>query len=239
MDEKRNYKNKNREKKAFDKKSLPIRRVAKVTKGGKKLRFSTVVVVGDRNGTVGVALGKGADVRTAVTQGERLATKSAVKVQLAGDTIPHEIVMKYGAAKVLLRPARPGTGVIAGSSVRTVLEMAGVDNVYGKILGSSDPNGNAYCTFKALKALRNERVLARMTKMQERIKLKEETEKERRAKEEKRKKKEQEEKKKSGKDKFKGKKDVKKAPKTAKKLEKKEESKKKETKKEDKVIEKK
>ncbi len=236
MDKKRNYKNKNGEKKAFDKKSLPIRRVAKVTKGGKKLRFSTVVVVGDRNGTVGVALGRGGDVRTAVTQGERLATKSAVKIQLAGDTIPHEIIMKYGAAKVLLRPARPGTGIIAGSSVRTVLEMAGVDNVYGKILGSSDPNGNAYCTFEALKALRSGRVLAKMTKMQERIKLKEETEKERRAKEEKRKKKEQEEKKKNRKDKFKDKKGVKK---TVKKVAKKEESKKEEPKKEDKVIEKK
>lgn len=173
------------EKKVFEKKTLPVRRVAKVTKGGKKLRFSTVVVVGDRNGTVGVALGRGADVRTAVAQGERLATKAATRIDLAGDTIPHEVVHKFGAAKVLLRPARPGTGVIAGSSVRTVLELAGVDNVYGKILGSSDANGNAYCTFEALKTLRNARVLSRMTKMQERIALKAETEKERRAKEEK------------------------------------------------------
>lgn len=224
MEEKRNYKN--RESRNFDKKSLPIRRVAKVTKGGKKLRFSTVVVIGDRNGTVGVALGRGADVRTAVAQGERLAVKTATKIQLAGDTIPHEIIMKYGAAKVLLRPARPGTGVIAGSSVRTVLELAGVDNVYGKILGSSDPNGNAYCTFEALKALRNDRVLSRMTKMQERVALKEETEKERRAKEEKRRKKEKEMKRGSRKDKFKSKKDFKRAPK-----------KKVEPKKEDKVTE--
>lgn len=231
MEEKRNFKN--REKKIFDKKSLPIRRVAKVTKGGKKLGFSTIVVVGDKNGTVGVALGRGADVRTAVSQGERLATKSAVKVQLAGDTIPHEIVMKYGAAKIILRPARPGTGVIAGSSVRTVLEMAGVDNVYGKILGSSDPNSNAYCTFEALKALRNERVLVKMTKMQERIKLKEETEKERRAKEEKRRKKEKEERKGNRREKFKSKKDGKKSPKLEEKKVKKEEK----TKKEDKVSE--
>ncbi len=232
MEEKRNFKN--RDKKIFDKKSLPIRRVAKVTKGGKKLGFSTIVVVGDKNGTVGVALGRGADVRTAVSQGERLATKSAVKVQLAGDTIPHEIVMKYGAAKIILRPARPGTGVIAGSSVRTVLEMAGVDNVYGKILGSSDPNSNAYCTFEALKALRNERVLAKMTKMQERIKLKEETEKERRAKEEKRRKKEKEERKGNRREKFKSKKDgKKKSPKLEEKKVKKEEK----PKKEDKVSE--
>lgn len=220
MKDKRNFKNKDsRERKIYDKKSLAIRRVAKVTKGGKRLRFSTVVVVGDRNGTVGVALGRGDDVRTAVAQGERLASKKAVKVQLAGDTIPHEILMKYGASKVLLRPARPGTGVIAGSSVRVVLEMAGVDNVYGKILGSSDPNANAYCTFEALKALRNSRVLAKMTNMQERIKIKEETEKERRAKEEKRKKKEREMKKGNRKEKFHSKKDYK--PKA--KLEKKEE----------------
>ena len=178
----------NRERKIFEKKSLPIRRVAKVTKGGKRLRFSTVVVVGDRHGTVGVALGRGADVRGAVEQGERLATKKASKIELIGDTIPHEVTMKYGAAKVLLRPARPGTGVIAGSSVRTVLEMAGVDNVYGKILGSSDPNSNAYCTYKALKSLRSERVLEKMENMRSRIQLKEQAEKEKREKEEKRKK---------------------------------------------------
>ena len=222
---------KNREKKVFDKKTLPVRRVAKVTKGGKKLRFSTIVVVGDRNGTVGVALGRGADVRTAVEQGERLAAKVATKVELAGDTIPHEILQKFGAVKVLLRPARPGTGVIAGSSVRTVLELAGVDNVYGKILGSSDPNGNAYCTFEALKVLRSDRVLSRMTKMQERVELKEETEKERRAKEERRRKKEQEKKKGSRRDKFISKKNYSKAPKKVVKKE--------EVKKEDKVTEKK
>lgn len=173
----------NKERKIYDKKSLPIRRVAKVTKGGKRLRFSTVVVVGDRHGTVGVALGRGADVKGAVEQGERLATKAAKKVQLIGDTIPHEIMFKYGAAKVLLRPARPGTGVIAGSSVRSVLELAGVDNVYGKILGSADPNANAYCTFRALRALRSERVLSRMTKMRDRIQLKEESDKEKQIKE--------------------------------------------------------
>lgn len=186
MDEK--IRKNNKERKMYDKKSLPIRRVAKVTKGGKRLRFSTVVVVGDRHGTVGVALGRGADVRGAVEQGERLATKHATKIQLIGDTIPHEILMKDGASKVLLRPARPGTGVIAGSSVRTVLEMAGVDNVYGKILGSPDPNGNAYCTFKALKALRSDRVLSRMTKMRDRIELKEAADKEKKAKEDKKRK---------------------------------------------------
>ncbi|NMC09021.1 30S ribosomal protein S5 [Candidatus Microgenomates bacterium] len=181
--------NKNRiDGKSFDKRTLPIRRVAKVTKGGKRLRFSTIVIVGDRAGSVGVALGRGADVKSAVEQGERLAIKSMKKIELIGDTIPHEITLKYGASRVLLRPARPGTGVIAGSSVRLVLEMAGVDNVYGKILGSPESNGNAYCTFRALKALRSGRVLERMTKMRERIQLKEESDKEKKIKEEKRRK---------------------------------------------------
>ncbi len=188
MDDKQTY---NRgERKEFDKKSLPIRRVAKVTKGGKRLRFSTVVVVGDHNGKVGVGLGRGVDVRSAVEKGERIATKAMKRIELIGDTIPHEITYKYGAAQVLLRPARTGTGVIAGSSVRTVLELAGVDSVYGKILGTQEPNANAYCTFEALKALRNGRVLKKMSKMRERIEVKKEIDEEKKKKMAKRKSKE-------------------------------------------------
>ena len=179
-----------RERKEFDKKSLPIRRVAKVTKGGKRLRFSTVVVVGDHNGKVGVGLGRGVDVRSAVEKGERIATKAMKRIELIGDTIPHEITYKYGAAQVLLRPARTGTGVIAGSSVRTVLELAGIDSVYGKILGTPEPNANAYCTFEALKALRNGRVLRKMSKMRERIEVKKEIDEEKKKKAAKRKSKE-------------------------------------------------
>ena len=178
----------NRERSKYDKKALPIRRVAKVTKGGRRLRFSTVVVVGDRKGSVGVALGRGSDVKSSIDQGERLAIKSMKKIELIGDTIPHEIEHKYGAAKVLLRPARPGTGIIAGSSVRTVLDLAGIDNVYGKILGSNEPNANAYCTFEALQMLRKGRVLRKMSKMRDRIALKEEMDKEKQAKEEKKRK---------------------------------------------------
>jgi small subunit ribosomal protein S5 len=172
----------------YDKKILPIRRVAKVTKGGRRLRFSTVVVVGDRKGSVGVALGRGTDVRSSIDQGERLAIKNMKKIELIGDTIPHEIRHKYGAAKILLRPARPGTGIIAGSSVRTVLDLAGIDNVYGKILGTDEPNANAYCTFEALQQLRKGRVLRKMKKMRERIALKEEMDKERQLKEQRRRK---------------------------------------------------
>jgi small subunit ribosomal protein S5 len=177
-----------KERSQYDKKALQIRRVAKVTKGGRRLRFSTVVVVGDRKGSVGVALGRGADVRSAISQGERLAIRAMKKMELIGDTIPHEIKYKYGAAIVLLRPARPGTGVIAGSSVRVVLEMAGVDNVYGKILGSDEPNANAYCTFRALQELKKGRVLRKMKNMRERIVLKEEMDKERQIKEDKKRK---------------------------------------------------
>ncbi len=184
------YNRERRERKEFDKKSLPIRRVAKVTKGGKRLRFSTVVVVGDHNGKVGVGLGRGVDVRSAVEKGERIATKAMKRIELIGDTIPHEITYKYGAAEVLLRPARTGTGVIAGSSVRTVLELAGIDSVYGKILGTQEPNANAYCTFEALKALRNGRVLRKMSKMRERIEVKKEIDEEKKKKAAKRKSKE-------------------------------------------------
>ena len=177
--------NNGRERSPFDKKSLKIRRVAKVTKGGKRLRFSTIVVIGDHNGTVGVGLGRGADVRSAIEKGERTATKTATKIELIGDTIPHEIVHKVGASKILLRPAKPGTGVIAGSSVRTVLELAGVENVYGKVLGSNEPNANAYCTFEALKKLRKGRVLERMSGMRDRVEVKVQADKEKKAKEQK------------------------------------------------------
>ncbi len=169
----------------YDKKTVSIRRVAKVTKGGKRLRFSAMVVVGDHNGSVGVGLGRGVDTKSAVEKGERIAVKKMRRIQLAGDTIPHEITHKEGAAKVLLRPARPGTGVIAGSSVRTVLELAGIENVYGKLLGTTDAIASSYATFEALKALRNRRVFAKMRNMRERVEAKKETDKERKLKEEK------------------------------------------------------
>ena len=174
-----------RERPNYDKKTVSIRRVAKVTKGGKRLRFSAMVVVGDHNGSVGVALGRGVDTKSAVEKGERIAVKKMKRIQLAGDTIPHEINHKQGAAKVLLRPARPGTGVIAGSSVRTVLELAGIENVYGKLLGTTDAIASAYATFEALKSLRNARVLSRMRNMRERVEAKKETDKERKIKEDK------------------------------------------------------
>jgi small subunit ribosomal protein S5 len=178
--------NNQKERPNYDKKTVSIRRVAKVTKGGKRLRFSAMVVVGDHNGSVGVGLGRGVDTKSAVEKGERIAAKKMRKIQLAGDTIPHEVTHKQGAAKVLLRPARPGTGVIAGSSVRTVLELAGIDNVYGKLLGTTDAIASAYATYEALKSLRNTRVLSKMKNMRDRVEAKKETDKEKKIKDEKR-----------------------------------------------------
>jgi len=172
-----------REYSKYDSKTVSIRRVAKVTSGAKRLRFSAIVVAGDRNGSVGVGLGRGVDTRSAITKGTRAAEKSMVKIELIGDTIPHEVVQKTGAAKILLRPARPGTGVIAGPSARAVLELAGIENVYAKLLGSDNLVANTYCAFEALKSLRKERVLRKMKKMRDRIGLKEEMDKERKKKE--------------------------------------------------------
>jgi ribosomal protein S5 len=104
-------------------------------------------------------------------------------VQLIGDTIPHEIEHKHGSARVLLRPAKPGTGLIAGSSVRTVLELAGIENVYAKLLGSNDSIANAYCSYEALLELRNGRVLRKMRNMRERVEYKKNLDAERKAKE--------------------------------------------------------
>ena len=190
-----------KERSAYDKKTVSIRRVAKVTKGGKRLRFSAMVVVGDRAGSVGVGLGRGVDTKSAVEKGERIATKKMKKIQLVGDTIPHEILHKEGAAKVLLRPARPGTGVIAGSSVRVVLELAGIENVYGKLLGTTDSIASAYATYEALKRLRNARVLSRMKNMRDRVEAKKEVDKERKIKEEKKRAEKKEQKKKERKEK--------------------------------------
>ncbi len=179
MDKNNKNKREYREQNGFDKKVIDVRRVAKVHKGGKRLRFSAMVVAGDKKGSVGVGLGRGVDTRSAIEKGERQAVKSMTKIEIVGDTIPHEVVYKKGAGRILLRPAKPGTGVIAGSSIRTVLELTGIENVYGKLLGSNDPIINTYCTFEALKTLRNGRVLRKMAKMRERVEMKKEVDKER------------------------------------------------------------
>ena len=174
-----------KENRGYDMKTISVRRVAKVNKGGKRLRFSAMVVVGDKKGKVGIGLGRGADPRSAIGKGEKKAVKTMQSIHLVGDTIPHEIEQKFGAARVLLRPAKHGTGVIAGSSVRTVLELAGIENVYGKLLGSNNPIANTYCAYEALLNLRNDRVLKKMRSMRERIEFKDKIDAERKEKEKK------------------------------------------------------
>ena len=136
-------------------KLITVNRVAKVMKGGKRLRFSALVVTGDGIGHVGIGIGKANEVPTAISKGGAQARKNLIKVPLAGTTIPHEITLSYGAATVMLKPAVPGTGVIAGGSVRAVLEACGVKDILAKSLGASNHINVARATILALTQLKN------------------------------------------------------------------------------------
>ena len=146
----------------LEEKLVALNRVSKTVKGGRIQRFTAIMVVGDKNGHVGYGLGKAAEVPVSIRKGIEDAKKNLIEVSLKGTTIPHEIIGVFGSGKVLLKPAAEGTGVIAGGTVRDVLEMAGIKNIRAKCLRSNNPTNVVKATFEGLKALRTAEEVARI-----------------------------------------------------------------------------
>ena len=141
---------------------VALNRVSKTVKGGRIARFAALMVVGDGNGHVGYGLGKAAEVPEAIRKGVEDAKKNMIEVSLKGSTIPHEVIGVFGAGKVLLKPAAPGTGIIAGDKVRVVLDLAGIKNIRAKCLRSNNPTNVIKATFEGLKALRTAEEVAKI-----------------------------------------------------------------------------
>lgn len=160
--ESRREREREEEREELDERVVDIKRVAKVIQGGRRFSFRTVVIVGDNNGRVGVGIGKARGVPDSIRKGSERARRSMNKIALSGSTIPHEVVAEYGGAKVLLRPASPGTGVIAGGGVRAVLEAVGVRDVLTKSQGSNNLLNVAMATIEALHMLRSPEDIARI-----------------------------------------------------------------------------
>ncbi|MCA9379191.1 30S ribosomal protein S5 [Candidatus Dojkabacteria bacterium] len=143
-----------REDDEFDSRLISIRRVSRMYKGGRRMRMSVVVIAGDKKGRVGIGLGKGADVSLAQSKAMEHAKRNLVMVPLKGNTIPHEVMHKYRSSKIMLKPAAPGTGLVAGATVKAVLELAGVKDILSKSLGSNNQINVAQAVIEALQTLR-------------------------------------------------------------------------------------
>lgn len=139
--------------KEFDEEVVQIRRISKKTKGGNTIRFSALLVIGNKKGKVGIGVAKAGDVRGAIQKAVSAAKKNMITVSMRGATVPFEVREKFSAAKIIIKPAPKGTGIIAGGTMRVVLEAAGVRDVVGKILGTKNKISNVYATFEALKKL--------------------------------------------------------------------------------------
>ena len=145
----------------LEEKLVALNRVSKTVKGGRISRFTAIMVVGDKNGHVGYGLGKAAEVPDAIRKGIEDAKKNLIEVSLKGTTIPHEVIGEFGAGKVLIKPAAEGTGIIAGGTVRCVLEMAGIKNIRAKCLRSNNPTNVVKATFEGLRSLRTAEEVAK------------------------------------------------------------------------------
>lgn len=153
------------EPKEFEEKIVQVNRVSKKTAGGNKIGFSVLVVIGDKKGRVGVGLGQAPDVQSSVRKAVSYAKKHLLTVPMRGTTIPHEVLVKVGAAKVLLRPAPAGSGVIAGGAVRAVVDAAGIRDISSKVLGTNNQANNVYATMEALRRLRKVTQVTQVTEV--------------------------------------------------------------------------
>ncbi len=142
-----------REESEFEKRVLQVDRVARTVRGGKRIRFRALVIMGNRAGKVGIGIGKAAEVVDAVSKASKIAQKELIDVKIVNETIPYKIELKMGSTHIILKPAKPGTSIVAGGAIRVICELAGIKNVVAKILGSANKINNSKATIEALKRL--------------------------------------------------------------------------------------